>query len=58
MKQLKNLFKNAFYILPRAILFGIFLLAFFIIFLASLDYVNTSGIFPAFQRTRTIHGAE
>ncbi len=58
MKQLKNLLRNVFYVLPRAILFGIFLLAFFIIFLASLDYVNTTGMFPAFHRARTIHGAE
>lgn len=56
MKQLKNLFRNVFYVLPRAILFGIFLLAFFIIFMASLDYVNPYGIFPGFKKARTIHG--
>jgi hypothetical protein len=55
MKQLKNLFRNVFYVLPRAILFGIFLLAFFIIFLASMDHLNPYGIFPGIQRAKTIH---
>lgn len=47
MKLLKNLFNKVFYVLPRAILFGIFLLAFLIIFMASIDYLNPYGFFPA-----------
>lgn len=56
MKQLKNLLRNVFYVLPRAILFGIFLLAFFIIFLSSLDYLNPYGVFQGDQRAERIRG--
>ena len=56
MKLLKNLFNNVFYVLPRAILFGIFLLAFLIIFMASIDYLNPYGIFPVIQHGNSVHG--